>query len=92
MSGRNLSSVIPCSSALCDWSTNHGHAAGARLPASEGSLPHLPPTPTQELADERMAVSGELGSKMGRCPAVMGPGRAWRQEETVRLSFLLMLL
>lgn len=87
-----LSSVIPCSSSLCDWSTNHGHVAGAHLPASEGSLPHLPPTPIQEPADERMAVSGVLGSKMGGRPALMGPGRARRQEETLRLSLLLMLL
>lgn len=65
--------------------------AGAHLPASEGSLPYLPPTPTQELADERTSVSSMLGSKMGGCPAMMGPGRAWRQEETLRLSFLLML-
>lgn len=66
--------------------------AGAHLPASEASLPLLPPTRTQGLADERTAMSGVLGGKMSGCRAVMGPGRAWRQEEALRLSFLRMLL
>lgn len=66
--------------------------AGAHLPASEASLPLLPPTRTQGLADDWTAMSGVLRSKMGGCPAVMGPGRAWRREAALRLSFLRMLL